>query len=405
MIDIRKKLNIKIESPYWDAAYSKAISKPMVPEWLTEKYIRSLHNKTGALPKNLEKVVSIIPYVTAVPELCILAKTLYHIIGTKKSFSKVFTKFELPISPDFENNTIAYDCFAIFPVLAHILPTMEELRARCIPDDILFDSLNWVDRIFTEASSCEGKPIFHTEQFKLYSVCIYVNHLSIGSLRFEIYENSLQSVKIFRNKDGEFCPLIVDTIIHKDGYILGSCGMYDEENSYCADLVETTDAYIGYTVDRGSRLVQKDKVILSKEEWEPVCSSGDTVIKVHIPYGSKITKEACNDSYIRAKEVFKRCFPEYRFKCFMICCWMLSPVLKDILPYDSNIVAFQNNYIVFPVRNSALDVFTYVFGLDVKSIHEIEFSNLAENTSLQRGIKKKLMSGELIHQFGGYMPL
>ena len=95
---------------------------------------------------------------------------------------------------DFENNAIAYDCFAIFPVLAHILPTMEELRARGIPDDILFDSLNWVDRIFTEASSCEGKPIFHTEQFKLYSVCIYVNHLCIGSLRFEIYENSLQSV-------------------------------------------------------------------------------------------------------------------------------------------------------------------------------------------------------------------
>ena len=313
--------------------------------------------------------------------------------------------FELPISPDFENNTIACDCFAIFPVLAHILPTMEELRARGIPDDILFDSLNWVDRIFTEASSCEGKPIFHTGQFKLYSVCIYVNHLTIGPLRFEIYNNSRRPVRIFKNTKGEYLPLIDDESIHKDGFILGSCGKENKDGSFYADIEETNDSFIGYTLDQNSRLVQRDKVILLKNEWEQVYSSGDSAIKVHIPYNSKLTKEACHDSYKRAKEIFARCFPEYKFKCFLICCWMLSPLLKEILPADSNIINFQNDYVIFPMCNSALDVFLYVFGTEANSIEEISFSDLPEKTSLQRGIKKKLMAGHYIHQFGGYMPL
>lgn len=57
------------------------------------------------------------------------------------------------------------------------------------------------------------------------------------------------------------------------------------------------------------------------------------------------------------------------------------------------------------MRNLALDVFLYVFGTEANSIEEISFSDLPEKTSLQRGIKKKLMAGHYIHQFGGYMPL
>ena len=96
MNDVRDILNIKIESPYWDEAYAKALSEPAVPEWMTEAYIRALHEEKGVLPRRLDTILSVLPHAVAVPELCLLAKTLYHIIGTKKSFSEAFTEFELP---------------------------------------------------------------------------------------------------------------------------------------------------------------------------------------------------------------------------------------------------------------------------------------------------------------------
>jgi hypothetical protein len=85
MQDVRDALGIKIESPYWDEAYKKALSEPLIPEWLTEEYIRSIHEKYGFFKKNLEVIVSAAPHIVKVPELCILAKTLYHIIGLEKA--------------------------------------------------------------------------------------------------------------------------------------------------------------------------------------------------------------------------------------------------------------------------------------------------------------------------------
>lgn len=406
MMDIRHSLNIKIESIYWDEAYHKALSDPEIPEWLTEEYVRRLHFEKGVLPTQLETIVSIIPHIVNCPGLCLLAKILYYLIGTKKKFSELFTMFELPKAPELSENTVAYDCFALFPVLAHIVPTWNELKSRGIPDNILTDSLHWVDSIFSEAIRRKQKPVFHMDEFRLYGVCIYVNHLTIGSLRFEIDNNSVRPVRIFKNKAGKYCPLIDGETIHKDGYIFGSYGKDCKEGSYYADIIETDDSFVGYTVEQNSRLVRQSKVSLSKKEWEQVYSSGDAAIKVHIPYGSKINKDACRDSYIRAKEIFTRCFPEYEFKCFLICCWMLSPLLIEFLSTDSNIINFQKDYVVFPMPSSALDVFLYVFGVEVNSIEEITLSDLSEKTSLQRAIKKQLLTGgDYIHQFGGYMPL
>ncbi|MBQ2696366.1 MAG: hypothetical protein IJF61_03590 [Clostridia bacterium] len=406
MNDVRDILNIKIESPYWDEAYAKALSEPAVPEWMTEAYIRALHEEKGVLPRRLDTILSVLPHAVAVPELCLLAKTLYHIIGTKKSFSEAFTEFELPKAPDTVENTLGYDCFAIFPVLAHIIPTWNELKERDIPDEVLTASLHWADTIFVEWSERAGKTIFHEEEFKLYKFAVYVNNLTVGRLRFEIHENSSRPVRIFKNKkNGTFCPLMDGAMIHKSGHILGSMSCKDEEGSYPADFVETEDAFEGYPLDENTRLAIKKRVRLLKSEWEQVYASGDTVLKVHIPHGGAITPEVCKDSYKRGKELFARCFPEYKFKCFLICCWTLSPVLKEILPPESNIIAFQNSYVVYPMKNPAMDVFLYVYNIEANSLDDIAVAELPENNTLQRGVKQKTLEGKYIHQFGGYMPM
>lgn len=403
MNDIRKVLHIDIQSPYWDEAYAAACASSSLPEWLTEEYINKL-NKYGLLPKTYDIVCQALPLVQAEPALCVLAKTLYHILGTKKGFSAAFTAFELPKAPEGTQNAIGYDCVAIFPVLAHLLPSWDELAARGIEDDVLTASLFWADSLFSQSIEKAGKPCFNEEFFKPYGVAIYLNHLIIGRLRFEIHENSERPARVFQNASGEYCVLMENTMLHQSGHILGSYGCTDEDGAYNADFVETNTTYEGYAVDPKTGLAQNTRTILKKSDWTCVYASGLTTIKVHIPYGGKLDKETCAKSYARAKEIFKRCFPEYDFKCFLICCWMLSPMLCELLKPDSNILAFQDGFTVFPSKSNALAAFLYVFGIETDSLANIDIENLPENNSLQRGIKQKALQGEYIHQFNGFKP-
>ncbi|MBR5543230.1 MAG: hypothetical protein IKU65_03955 [Oscillospiraceae bacterium] len=404
MSDVRKKLGIKFESPFWDEAYSLALSEPRIPEWLTEEYIRALHSECNALPKQLDVVLSALPCVTEVPELCLLAKTIYHILGKKKGSLEAFPEIEFPKAPEGVENTIGYDCFAIFPVLAHIRPTWAEFAARGVEADILRASLIWADSLFGDSCDRLGKPSFAKEEFMVHRVAIYSNHLTIGSLRFEIHQNSSRPAKVFANRNGELCALMCDTTLHKCGHILGSYGCTDENGAYTADLVETDDAYIGYAVNKATRLAENERTTLSKSEWTPIFVPGDDVIKVHIPGTGDFSKDAVKAYFARAREVFNRCFPEITFKGFVTICWMLSPELSDILKPTSNILAFQNNFFVYPAKNSATDAFLYVFDIRGKSVDEIDFSALPEGNSLMRGIKKKALDGTFVHQFNGFIP-
>ncbi|MBR7164531.1 MAG: hypothetical protein IKD21_06140 [Clostridia bacterium] len=402
MKDVRKQLGIQIESPFWDEAYQKALLEPMVPEWMTEGYVRRLHEECGIFPENLEVIVSAISYVARVPELCLLAKTMYHILATKQKFEKAFSAFELPVAPAGTENTIGYDCFSVFPILAHLRPTWDEFQNRGVGKSVLTDSLHWVDSLFTDSSKKAGKPAFTADYFRLYGVSIYTNHLTIGRLRFEIYENSSCPARIFANHDGDFCILMDHVMLHKSGQILGSYACVDEDGAYAADFLETEDFYEGYAVDKGTCLAQNVRTALPKKDWLPVYASGDHVIRVHIPYGGKLDKTACEASYQKARELFGRCYPEINFTGFLICCWMLSPVLKRILPPTSNIVAFQEQYHIFPSKSSAADAFLYVFGIEETPVSAISLSELPEENALMCGVKEESLQGNYIHQFNGF---
>ena len=404
MADIRELLNIKLESPYFDESYAKALATPDVPEWLTEGYIRALHEECRVLPKTLDQVLEALPHVATVPELCLLAKTLYYILDERQAYSDSFTAFTYPQVPEGSEHAMGYETFAIFPVLAHIKASWDELVARGVGEDVATASVLWTDRFFEEASTNNGKICYPKEYFAAYSAGIYVKTLIIGRLRFEPHATADRPVRVFRNAEGKHLPLMDNTMIHPSGHILGSYGCEDEKDAYPADFRETDDTYEGYTVDPETRLVVRERVCLKKSEWTPVFVSGDTSMSVHIPLGGSMTPEAVADSYRRAREIFERCYPEYHFTCFLLNCWMLSPTLKEILKPNSNILSFASGYTVFPIKNNALDGFLYVYGIKGKKIPEIDLGALPEANSLQRGIKEKALEGKLVYQFGGYMP-
>lgn len=404
MYDVRTKLGITVESPYWEKAYSRALSEPTIPEWLTEEFIHTMHRKYGVLKLTYEPLLAALPSVTENEDLCLLAKTVYHILETKLGFSKAFTHFEMPDAPKGTQNTIGYDCFIAFPILGHIMLSWHELSARGIPDEVCTASLMIFDELYNGFSKKAGRPAFPIDYFKLYGAAIYVNSLIIGRLRFEMKKGAGRSAHIFKSRNGEYLPLMNGVSVHRSGQVLGSYGCEDDCASYPADFLETEASYEGYSVDSATGLVQKVRTILQKDKWSQVFSEEDDVIAVHIPYGGKLDREICQKSYADAREIFSRCYPERDFKCFLITCWMLSPELKSILPPESGILAFGEPYLIFPVKSRSLDAFHYVYAIEASDVSEIDIANLPETNTLTRGVKKKSLEGKYIYEYGGFLP-
>ena len=128
-------------------------------------------------------------------------------------------------------------------------------------------------------------------------------------------------------------------------------------------------------------------------EYELAQENGERFISLHIPSDAVLSPDRLNDSLLRARAFLKEYFPE-RSGDAMICeSWLLSPVLEDLLPADSGIRRFRGAFTItesFPDDDSALQ---WVFGLTDKQKNTVRTEDLPENTSLQRALKRRLLSG------------
>ena len=401
---IRGTLNVKIESPFWDDALKKSMEEPAVPEWLTEDYIAELENTYSLFGDMAPYIFQARVQVVSSPELCLLAKILYHIIDRNKNFREAFCSFALPKAPEGATDTLGYDYVGLFPILAHIRHFVRELTQRGVTPDIIYDTFAFLRKRIQRSVEKYGKPCLCEKDFSTFRLYVYTNFLIIGRLRFEIQPNSNRNVKAFAHPDGTVRLLMCDTVLHKNGNILGAVGYTDEEDAYDADFRETDEYYEGYGVDPHSGLAEKTRTRLPKKDWKCILQPGDTLLKVHIPLGGKLLKEDCDAAYERASRVFPKAYPEYDFKGFICNTWLLCPVLKTFLKETSNIVQFQEKYHVFPAKNAATDVFLYVYGLTVSSAEEVEPSQLPEDNTMRREVKRLLQEGKYIHQFNGFAP-
>lgn len=400
--DIRQILGITFESPYWDEALAQATQMEAVPQWLTEGFVRQMEKEFDIAGAAAPAVLQARAQIVENEALCLLAKVIYVIIGLRKSYSEAFPNFTLP---EGDANNPGYDFVAFFPVLAHLRLFEKELAERGITGDIFYDNLHFMRYSIKSSTERTQRPSYDKAAFSIYGVSVYCKTFMIGRLRFEIHPDSNRNARIFSDGSGNLCTLMCDTVLHRDGNILGAVGYEDEEGAYAADYRETDDYYEGYPVDPATGLAVQERRRLTKGEWHPVMEPGDTLIKVHIPNTGKLLPEACEEAYTRARQLLPKCFPEYDFKGFVCNCWMLSPALGKILKKDSNIMRFQEKYTVFPAKNMATDVFLYVYDLRVSSAAEVDIAALPEDNSMRTGVKKLLQEGTYVHQFNGFIPL
>lgn len=121
-----------------------------------------------------------------------------------------------------------------------------------------------------------------------------------------------------------------------------------------------------------------------------VVREGDKVLSIHIPSsGVPLTDEVRHESYALAKEFFNERFngKPIPFICWS---WLMNPNHDNILDKNSNIVAFMHDFDIIDTEEyEDYNVLSpWIFGKQ-----RVDFDTMPQNSSLQRNIKKHLVSG------------
>ncbi len=121
-----------------------------------------------------------------------------------------------------------------------------------------------------------------------------------------------------------------------------------------------------------------------------VVREGDKVLSIHIPSsGVPLTDEVRHESYALAKEFFNERFngKPIPFICWS---WLMNPNHDNILDKNSNIVAFMHDFEIIDTEEyEDFNVLSpWIFGKQ-----RVDFDTMPQNSSLQRNIKKHLVSG------------
>lgn len=119
-------------------------------------------------------------------------------------------------------------------------------------------------------------------------------------------------------------------------------------------------------------------------------------IYIHIPRGDNLNEQEVDESFKLADEYIKKYYPELdgQMLAFYTQTWLLSPEVKEILPFDSNIVKFQEKFTIVEYEENIGDFLNFVFD---EVLGRVQYSELPEKTILQRELKKKILNGDKLH--------
>ncbi len=125
---------------------------------------------------------------------------------------------------------------------------------------------------------------------------------------------------------------------------------------------------------------------------------GDTVLDMHIARGASFTPAECQDSLRCAFDFFARYEPGRPFKAGYCHTWFFSPQLQQILPPESNIVAFQREFYLYPFAGKSAFLWAYVFGQKYPTP-----AGAPRDTRLRRAVLDWLEGGGEIFDLPGVM--
>ena len=234
-----------------------------------------------------------------------------------------------------------------------------------------------------------------------YQLAVDARLYGIGRLQMEVFAKFYSKAVVFENGAGENIALACKHKLHRDGMSLGSKYYEDEEGSWVAELEENESEYIGYPYDERG-FVKKEKITLKKSEWKKILEPGDDVLGVHIPPGGGLSAELVDESFEATKQFLADYFPDFDYKGFVCESWLMDRQLVEMTGEGSNIAKFCKRFTPCCVKSNAGGVFNFVF---MKyDLCDVVYEELSENTSLERKLKEKYLSGGAIYETYGYIP-
>lgn len=177
----------------------------------------------------------------------------------------------------------------------------------------------------------------------------------------------------------------------------------DTMSAFSRFVREHRESYGSYGFDRGfwtTRQVSGKLLRIGQMEYELTTLDGEAVISLHIPTDVDLRPDVLRPSMKEGLAELYRIFPECEGRKVYCHSWLLSPLLKDLLPETSNILRFQELFDIMPDSTPGRDVLLWVF-----KNPRLPKENYPENTSLQRKLKQFFLNGGEFLEGKGYLRL
>lgn len=112
-------------------------------------------------------------------------------------------------------------------------------------------------------------------------------------------------------------------------------------------------------------------------------------ISVHIPSDADLSGNHVDISLKEAASFFRTKYPDYSYDRYVCDSWLMAPALRPLLPKDSNIIAFQDHFVITRENKEDAGYLDWLF----QSPGVTDFEKLPALTSLQKKVKESLLNG------------
>ncbi len=162
-----------------------------------------------------------------------------------------------------------------------------------------------------------------------------------------------------------------------------------EEVQFTTAFRELPDgSFIAHEI-RADGIIEKVPLTITPGEYEIFLKSGDPVLYMHIPELGPLKTEEVLKSYQEVKAFYKKVYPDYPVKAIVSHSWLFDPVLRQLLPENSNLCRYQRTGHLLP-QTGPSDAVRRVLGQPAvdNGVESVEWKS-----SLQKALGTYIVNG------------
>lgn len=366
--------------PHWEESLA---SLPGIPAYLEPDAVRR-HRDWGGLDASAEPVLlETARRVAADPELTALSWHCYRLLFEHLEYRDFgrWPSLEAVLGEQ-------YGAFYLLVALA-MVPRVREVHVRLdVPEETTRETcLQLACYALNYANATDGRLGITLRQIYWLRHYVAGRLFRVGRMEYKLEPYS-GLVEAYRHREtGQVVALAPDGVQFNDEGYVESADVEDTGHGWTSRLRVDATQVTGTPLSARGMAVRRE-VCLPLAQWEHVLGKGDITLDMHIPAGGSMTPESCADSLRRGTQFFRRFFPDQPFRAITCNSWIFNNQLETILPDGANLVAFQRELYLYPVRSSGQDGLWFIFLRD-----DFNPATLPRRTSLQRAIADFLAAG------------